>query len=236
MRHLLENRFAPVTFTIGFLEADITRVSAFLESWRDSINRRQRVKCVSASLADMLKALAPVTYPETKELLVVTDSTWTAYFVNSSRVPNIAGVMSHVSSNLHVRGVLVSYVPGTVDATGVTRLHASVHMELFSPTNTDFLNYERSIGVFSEDGRWQFIASGRTQAFERPDEYTKRLVKDRFTPALLAEYSKSLGIEGFSSDFYGREGILIEEEQPFATEALSYAEAQRALGLTEQLS
>jgi len=231
MRQLLDNHFAPVTLAIGFIEADMERVCDFMRSWRNSINRKQHIRSLLGTLPEMLSDFQPLTHPESKELLVRTRSSWTALFTNSSHTPNFAGVVSHVSLGIGARGVLASWVPSTSDDSGIARLHGSVQMAVFSATATDFLNYDRAIGAFNEDGKWKFVLSGRQQPFERAAEYRNRLVKDRFTPQLLADYCSALGIEVFSGDFYGDEGILIEEDGPFITESVTYEEAQRKLAI-----
>lgn len=228
---LLGNRFGPVTFTIAFLQAGLDPVVSFISSWRRELGTLESVERVDCDVEEALVAMEPLSWPESKELLLETESEWIAYLVNAARTPNIAGQVAYITESMRIRGVLASVVPSTF-VRGNFALHGSVQMQLFAREPTEFLNIERSVGVFCEDGRWKFDASGTIQSFEQPDEYRKSRIRDRFPPSLLADYCDHLGIRLFETSFYRARGTLIHWK-PTSSEKWTYAEVQRNLGIIE---
>src|SRR5262249_42389236 len=67
----------------------------------------------------------------------------------------------------------------------------------------------RAIDAAHDGGGWVFETSGDIQPYEKPEMYVARRVRDRFTPDLLEEYCRALGIRLFDEHFYGPKGILI---------------------------
>jgi hypothetical protein len=104
---------------------------------------------------------------------------------------------------------------------------------LFSPTATDFLNFERTVSVSFDGGRWRFDANGAVQPFEEVERYDRRRISDRLTPAMLENYCRSLGIDFAGEDFWGDRGCLIATTEPVGSEApeLSLKAARVRLGL-----
>ncbi len=88
MKCLLDNEYAPTTFSWGFIDATFeTTVRTFLP-WTDSIFKHygkeyETVPC-SGRLGYLLESLFPVVSPRTRQMLMETTSQWTAYFDNSA--------------------------------------------------------------------------------------------------------------------------------------------------------
>ena len=105
--------------------------------------------------------------------------------------------------------------------------------ELFGPLPTDFLNYVRTISASHDGSRWRFDASGTVQAFEHPERYEARKVRDKFTAEMLAEYAAALGVQPFDESFYAERGILVETRQKVPRKGLSmsFADTQHYWGI-----
>ena len=61
VRTLFDNKFAPLTFSIGFLEAPIDKVSYALKDWRQSHFESVVVEEVAAALPSAFLLLEPLT-------------------------------------------------------------------------------------------------------------------------------------------------------------------------------
>lgn len=209
MRLLFNNKLAPITSTIGFLEVPPTvAVEAFVE-WQKSIyepqgtsvNRRQ----VQGGLHEVLLELLPLTSVlPLRHLFVPTASGWCAYFDNGHRGTDAASAMSYLARRIQCRGLRVTAVPDTIEGefNSARGQYGAVVLEIYGPHQTDFLNYVRSISVVNDGGRWVFDQSGAPFAFEDTEQYTLRKVKDRFTFNLLERYLHELGLAPFDEAFY----------------------------------
>jgi hypothetical protein len=234
MEHILDNRFVPLTFSIGFLETPLgVAADAYLQ-WTRRNYRSVDASPTEGGLVNALKELEPLTTPPRRGLLLFTDSQWTAYFDNGTRGPDPRTPVSYLSEQLHCRGLVATCVPHTLNAeTGNARgTYGAVHFELFAPTKRQFLNYERSISVAYEAGKWRFDVSGDVQPFEEPSRYSARKIRDRFTPAMLLEYCMGLGVRLFDDQFYRGPGllVLIRDALPAGAKEISLARAQEELG------
>ena len=78
-------------------------------------------------------------------------------------------------------------------------------------------NSLRALSASNDGGRWVFDESGEPFAFEKPEHYKARRVRDRFTFELLKEYLGHLGLSPFQEDFYlpgGAPAWLVERKGP----------------------
>src|SRR4051794_21276704 len=133
MRELLDGELAPVTWEIGFVEADAAEaVERFAAWWKAPVwflRRSVRVRRVEGDLRTLLCALDPLVDIETSRFLFVpTRSGWTAFFDNTEQGTESSGVMSVLAEDLRCRGVRARLTPedGT-DAGG------AVIFELYGP-------------------------------------------------------------------------------------------------------
>ena len=85
--------------------------------------------------------------------------------------------------------------------------------EIIDPLNARRpLHYLRTINAVNDGGRWIFSLQGTEQPFERPESYRARLIREKFTPGLLDQYLRAMGIRLFEADFYlpkGTTAILV---------------------------
>jgi hypothetical protein len=232
---LLGERYAPLTFTIGFLRAPLSDVRCEFKKWSDELGKEVAESKVSCSLSDSLHLLEPLTTIRTRQLLLSTKSEWTAYFENRIVGGDAVSVVAHLSQQLGCKGLAISCIPNTLsESEGRGRgTYGAVSFELFSETATDFLNYERSIAEINDAVKWRFVATGKVQPYERTDMYKKRSIRERFTCNLLEEYCLAIGVDVFSENYYGPEGILLMSNPAAipSAEQISLTEARERLGL-----
>jgi hypothetical protein len=231
----LISSFGPVTFSIGFLEADLPLVAQAFSSWKmhvlDSVSDVHAYGTFDALVA----TLAPLTAPPRRSLLIRTRSRWTAYFDNFINGSDAFGPIGHLSSVLGCRGAILTNVPHTLDGDYDHKpgTYGAVQFELYGPEADNPLGCVRSISVAYDGGKWRFDARGAVQQFEEVERYGQRRIVDRFTPAMLIQYALELGIDVFNEDFYAGEARLISYANRASKPAreCSFAEARIELGL-----
>ena len=170
--------------------------------------------------------------PVRRELLLATDSRWTAYFDNRIIGPDPTVPISYFSIQLHCWGFTATCVSHTLESEigNAKGTYGAVQFELFGPTVGDTLNFERTVGVGYEGGKWWFDANGAVQPFEEVEKYSARRIVDRFTPEMLKRYCEALGVRLFDDDFYSGSGLLVvNPERP--PKELTLAEARKEVGL-----
>jgi hypothetical protein len=231
MKFLLERRFAPTTLGFGFIRAAHDDVKATVTKWRSELREHFQGKwnhqtdLLNGSLAEMLSHLEPLTSTCSRELWVSTSGgSWTAYFGNTKNGTDADPVISYLAGRLKCKGMTFNCVPdrSTAELAQARKTYGSTMFRVFNGEgaktmeNTGsalvpmFENVQaRSVGVANDGGDWVFINSGEPLAFEKLAFYEKSRLIDRFTPDLLEEYCRELGIQVFDEDFYGPRGLLI---------------------------
>ena len=214
MKALLENRFAPVTFTWGFVEKPFAQFAQAFMQWRDQIDlkfgTRTEHRSFRAPLSESLLALEPLTTPLDRYLLTETRSGWSAIFANGLRVNDVHSPVSYLPTVLGCRGLEITCVPyrsHKASKDGI-QIYGAIRFALYGPDQTDWLNRIRSISVANDVSGWEFAAAGEVQPYEQAENYRKRKIVDRLTPEMLEKYCGALGIDLFNSDFYGEQCLL----------------------------
>lgn len=239
MKYLLDNQYAPTTFSWGFIHAPFPQTTKTFLSWSDSVFKQfdleYDVLHCHGSLPELLEKLFPVSSPSNREILMATHSAWTAYFDNGSNQGDPFSRVGHLCQEMKCRGAAVTCAPHRhpEEDTGV---YGAVQFQLFAPHETHFLNYERGVSVAHDGDQWVFDATGSVQPFEETLEYDAHRVRDRFTPEMLERYCRALGIDLFNPDFYGPNAVLVINKGPFGCEPkrLSHHDALKKLGLDRQ--
>jgi hypothetical protein len=217
---LLDERWAPVTSEMGFLEARAEHAARAFASWEAGLQAHRgiavQVRPVSGSLEQALSALLPLTDAERQRYLFMpTRSPWTAYLDNGWRGTDAGSPMPYMARTLGCRGLRVVAVPHTLRKD--KGRYGSVMLEVYGPNRTDFINYLRTLYAANDGGRWVFGQSGEPFPFEKLERYQERRVRDRFTFDMLKEYLHHLGLAPFEEDFYLPEGSpawLVERTGP----------------------
>jgi hypothetical protein len=211
MKALLDNRFAPVTFTWGFVESPSAQFSRAFLKWQDRLEEKSSTQSEHTSfrapLSESLLSLEPLTTPSDRYLLTETRSGWSAIFSNGLRVNDVYSPVTYLPTVLKCRGLNIRCVPDrskTTDKDEV-QIYGAVEFSLYGPKRINWLNVIRSVSIANDVNGWQFAAEGEVQPYEQIENYRKRKIVERLTPDMLESYCAALGIEVFNSDFYGEQ-------------------------------
>jgi hypothetical protein len=238
MRALLDNKYAPITFDLGFAECEFDRFSKALEKAQEKNYTRFGIQSAShrfnASLPAALSKLDPLASPADTYLLIETSSRWTAVFCNGFDPRNLLDPLSDVLSTLECYGLEIVLVP---DRSGTTaknaiRTHGNLSFTFqrwgrFHPTARI-----RHLAMRRHSQEWEFTAEGTAQAFEHPKNHQNQVDANRLTPEIIEEYCAALDIRPFDSAFYRRRCLLSHwSRSTLGVRRLSLAEARSRLYL-----
>jgi hypothetical protein len=209
MRLLLGGRLAPITSTMGFLEAPLdVAVRAFV-AWQRSVHEPLGISItsrpVTGKLEEVLLLLLPLTsVVRRRSLFIPTSSSWLAFFDNGHQGTDAFSVMSYLAQGLRCRGMRVTAIPDTIEGEfgGARGQYGGLALEVYGPERTHFLNYVRSISLINDGGTWDFSQGGTPFPFEDVSRYSARRKKERFTFAMLERYLAKLGLSPFDEKFY----------------------------------
>ena len=214
MKALLGNRFAPITFTWGFVEAPFDQFSRSFVDWQESLGKIES-HAFRAPLSRSLSSLEPLTTPLDRYLLTETRSRWSAIFSNGLRVNDVHSPVAYLPTVLQCRGLEIRCVPDRSNRAGAKRegfqIYGAVTFSLYGPIKTQWLNTIRYVSVTKDVGGWEFAAEGEVQPYEQTANYMKRRIDSRFTPEMLETYCAALGIELFNPSFYGERSLLVHQ-------------------------
>jgi hypothetical protein len=230
---LLDDRFAPITSEIGFLESTAEAAKEAFVAWQRPIhaNRGVRIECreIHGDFVSKISALLPLTNIERRRTLFLpTRGKWTAYFDNGWRGADSFSAVSYLCQKLGCYGLRAVSTPDTFRRTGagIGGRYGSTIFELYAPTaeGCSFLNTRRSIFAANDGGRWKFGGNGEPLEFEETKQYTAQRIQDRFTPEMLDRYLKRLGIQYFAPEFYDmpQPAWLVSKEGPCAAGLKEY--------------
>jgi hypothetical protein len=216
---LLEDRWAPITSELGFLEtsaAHAVRVfTAWLSGLQDDRGTTVQMRPVSGSLEQVLSSLLPLTNVERRRhLFIPTRSSWTAYLDNGWDGADVSTRLPHMARTLGCKGMRVVAVPHTLH--GDKGRYGAVMLSVYSPNQTG-PTCLRTLAAINDGGRWVFDSSGEPFPFEQPERYQARKVRDRFTFDMLKDYLHHLGLAPFDENFYlpeGQPAWLVEKTGP----------------------
>ncbi|HYO55062.1 hypothetical protein [Archangium sp.] len=229
---LLEDRWAPVTSEMGFLETDAEHAARAFAAWQEGllapVGVTVETRPVTGSLEQVLSSLLPLTDSETqRHLFIPTRSAWTAYVENAKGGTDAMSAMGYMARTLGCRGLRVVAVPNTYRK-GEGR-YGAVMLEVYGPHRTAWLNYVRVVSASNDGGRWVFDQFGEPFPFEKLEQYQARRVRDRFTFDMLQEYLRHLGLSPFEEDFYLPQGTparLVEKTGSLVLARKEYTLAQ----------
>ncbi|ATB37251.1 hypothetical protein CYFUS_002672 [Cystobacter fuscus] len=220
---LLDDRWAPVTSELGFMETDAEHAARSFAAWQGALGAPRgiavAIRPVSGTLEQALSALLPLTSPEPRRYLFMpTRGAWTGYVDNARGGTDAASAMAVMARTLGCRGLRVVAVPHTLRKSQGGR-YGAVMLEVYGPHQTAWINTVRAVSASNDGGRWVFDQCGEPFPFEKVEQYQARRVRDRFTFDMLKEYLHHLGLSPFEEDFYLPEGApawLVEKTGPVA--------------------
>lgn len=214
MTALLDNRFAPITFNLGFVDCQFDRFSNELIMAQQQIYTRFGIRAdidrFDASLPKALSKLEPLTSPADSYLLIETRSSWTAVFGNGFYANNLLDRMSSVLGILECTGLEVVCVPDRSDRTAKDAFRPYGHFSftLHRWRRSHPTSRIRQVAVIRTAEGWRFTSEGVVQAFEQPKNYQNQDNANRLTPEILAAYCATLDIRLFDPSFYGGRCLL----------------------------
>src|SRR5262245_14910494 len=236
MKYLLENTLAPLTFNWGFIDATLDAVLGSYVRWQRMILHKVKIERLDLPLADALRQLEPLDMGSQRVLFLSTRSRWTACFDNGAKGGNPSTFVGELSQRLKCQGVACGCIPNTLTRrdSGKRGTWGAVKFTLFAPDTPNILNIERSVSLINDEGGWEFNTVGTEQPFELVERYSTRKLADRFTPQMLEDYCRALGINLFDEDFYGGAGVITHASPWFLPNAatVTLAEARAQLGLS----
>ena len=219
MKSLLGNRFAPVTFTWGFVESPFAQFSRAFLDWQDQIDARFRTqserKSFCAPLSESLLALEPLTTPQDRYLLTETRSGWSAIFSNGLRGNDVFSPVSYLPTVLNCRGLHISCVPDRSKTSDRDefQIYGCVEFALYGPKETaDSLNVIRRVAIANDVSGWEFAEVGEVQPYEQAENYRRRRIAERLTAEMLESYCAALRIDLFNAGFYGEQCLSFHQK------------------------
>jgi len=156
---LFGDRLAPMTSTLGFLEADHILAAQTFCDWLEPIMQKARgasftQRLVSGKLAEILALLLPLTSVERRRYLFVpTASSWTAFFDNGHHGTDVFSKVSRLSKLLECKGLRVVAVPETKEGEfkGARGRYGAIILEVYG-NKESVLNYLRAICLINDGG------------------------------------------------------------------------------------
>jgi hypothetical protein len=202
---LLEDRYAPITKSMGFFESESDNVVKTFLTWKEEIKkggnfiRKISMRIVNGGVEEALKSLMPLKMiGATRFLFIPTRHGWTAYFTNGYRGtdPSLIGYLPELMQS---RSIWVVAEPHRETLTLGTEV---LIMNVYGHEEGTWLNLIRSIRLENNSGKWEFKQVGQPFPFEQVERYQAKRKKDRFDFALLKAYLQVFGLFPFESDFY----------------------------------
>ncbi len=158
---------------------------------------------LSGTFPQILRHVEPLSAPAFRRLWVGTASErWrTAYFDGFINGGDAFPPVSYLAARLGCYGLVVSSQPDSPHCFGANKL------ELYGPTNTNWLNLVWCVSAVNDGGRWKWYRNGPEQTFEETAAYSQRRIKDRFTPEMLRRYCAAIQVPLDASE-YGADAML----------------------------
>jgi len=183
---LLPNSSAgPTSETIGLIEADTV---AFMTWLTGALGHGWSYHDVGGgSVSSLLAKLDPRESGPLSKYLLLQLGGWTGVLTDGPLGTDLGVIPSRVARDLMVTAVRATAVdPGSVS------FYATV-FEVFDHQSSDPQLSRRSIYAADDGGRWRFGQTGDPFPFEELDAYSRRRVRDRFTPEMIRTYLRALG-------------------------------------------
>jgi hypothetical protein len=205
---LMDDRLAPITTCMGFLEAQPKDAAREFAVWQAEVKSELGVSVetleVRGAIEEVLLSLLPLrTAGATRRLFVPTTGNWTAYFDNGYRGTDPAAI-AYMAQRLSCRTIWVVAKPHSLRSSGTPRKgrQGALIIEVYGPGRTENINLIRAIRLQNDAGNWEFNAHGAPLPFEETEKYSSRRKTDRFTFDMMTRYLAKLGLNPFDAEFY----------------------------------
>jgi len=223
---LFDDRLAPITSELGFLETDYQSAARAFIDWQTPIQAELGVtfqkRAVQGDFESVLRQLLPLTSVQDRRFLFIpTSSSWTLYLSNGHRGADVSGSMLVLAEKIGCRSMRVAAIPETYTDESVSwhRFGATI-LEVYGPQSLQTWSCIRTVYVMQDGKHWEFKQWGTPFSFEEPEQYKMRRIRDRFTFDMLKRYVVALGVRAFDESFYlpstAPSALLIEKQGPIA--------------------
>ncbi len=197
---IIGNKLSPITSRLAFIEAEASIVIDEFIRWQTPIvsqnNNVLRRQELNKNLEETFLSLSPLTTVEQRRFLFIpTNSKWTI-FIDNGVLGTDRVVPKVLSEFLNTNTIYIFSDPIAHE----TLFEFYRHNELV-----------RFVGV-SKDNGWKFHQYGKPFDFEDITSFNKRLIKDRFTPSILAKYLAHFGIQLEDANFYKLSSATLVEK------------------------
>ena len=193
---LLDDRFRPITDTVGLLEETAASCASGYVAWMRPIlgaggSRLQVTPLSACPLEDHLRRLEPLVRGGiTRTLFVDAGTGWTACFTNGWRGTDMSSVVPMLSSRLACRALRITCTPDL--GKGNHRRFGARIMEVHHGKQGS----DRVICIANDGGKWVEHLDGVPLPQEDPSWFGASRVQDRFTRPQLRHLVDEL-IPGF---------------------------------------
>ncbi len=247
---LLNDRFAPITSSMGFIEGECSIVATKFIEWQEEIRKSDNyIKKVTAytiteNLEQTIQSLLPLKMIQsTRHLFIPTAGKWTAILDNRYRGTDPTAI-SYLPRLLHSHSVWIVARPHTLQSTGTPRRgrQGALIMEVYGHEEREWLNLIRRVRLENNAGKWEFQQSGEPFSFEETERYQTKRLQDRFDFDILKRYLKALGLSPFEENFYlpsqNRDAVLVGTitRDPTRNKDVTLEEAQRLNGIEDNFT
>lgn len=191
----------PTTESAGYFE---TSAAALAEWLVDGLGPPWTRRACPPGTLDQLVSFVEPRVPLSRYLLLP-NGAWTVVLNNGPTGTDLGVLPWQATRDLGCRSIRA-----TAAAPGPNRYPGTI-LELYDPgAGEEALFCRRTIVAANDGGRWTFSETGERFAFEDPAAYRRRLVRDRFTPQLLAHHLAELGVPADEKPDTGS-AILVEQ-------------------------
>lgn len=202
---------APLTFSWGFLRAGLAQTREAIHSWLLSINSQCAIADLDVPLDQALGQMQPLTHPPSKDLLVATQSDWTACFNNGANGPDLLSLMTVLAGRLKCCGVLIRCVTDKRMYSEHDQQDHCTHIgfEVFKPSTEPLVGPIRRVSVFQYYGKWMFTQSGDPLPGEDLTQYKANSIRRRLTLDSIDAFCQTLGLSPLTPEFYLARSCLV---------------------------
>lgn len=191
------------TRTVGLFEVD---AGALVRWVAHSIGERQYGFLPTATLVDCLSEIPrKEDARDPRRDLVVPLGGWCALLNNGIRGTDVGPLPWKAPTKLGCRAIRA--ISSEASENPATML------EVYDPASQHPLFRRRLLYAMSDRGRWSFDAEGEPFDFEETENYSKRRIRDRFTPEMLERYLIALGVPMLESAEEPIDGAILVAKQ-----------------------
>jgi hypothetical protein len=207
---ILNDKYAPITNSFGFIEGGIEEIVEKFLNWRRII-KTLNPQCLSIdekkvsenSLGEIIHHLTPLNYGEANRYLFIpTKSNWVAYFDNCYKGTD-NGVIYHFPTLTQKRGIIFHrtiFSQKKIDNKWVGDI-GSLGFSIYQPQD-GISRVRRYVNLMKDMGKWSFEQYGEPLLIENIEKYHERQKSQRFSTSDLIRILNYFDIDLLSDNFF----------------------------------